>query len=175
VQVQKREVSVARLDEVRPRGTTCISPKCPTSSFLNALPAAHRVQIPKRFQRDLACPVLACKISRYACRANHLYKLAPSHPKEGRLAIVTNARWDAVDAAASARLAIAGQVSPVSERSARGRTALQRLRQNLGGRHMAGRSVWRGGCVRRSRVVLASVADVKLAEAKPARPGTGRR
>jgi hypothetical protein len=27
------------------------------------------------------------------------------------------------------------------------------------------------GCVRRSRVVLASVADVKLAEAKSAQPG----
>jgi hypothetical protein len=28
---------------------------------------------------------------------------SPSHPKQGRLAIVTNARWDAVDVATSAR------------------------------------------------------------------------
>jgi hypothetical protein len=36
---------------------------------------------------------------------------------------------------------------------------------------MAGRRVGGGRCVRRSRVVLASVADVKLAEAKSAQPG----
>jgi hypothetical protein len=72
-----------------------------------------------------------------------------------------------------ARSAIAGQVLPVSEQTARGRTALQRLRQNFG------RSTWPvdafggGCCVRRSRVVLASVADAKSAEAKPALPGAG--
>ena len=30
------------------------------------------------------------KIFRLTCRANHHYKLAPSHPNEGRVAIVTN-------------------------------------------------------------------------------------
>ena|ERR1700730_15759559 len=42
----------------------------------------------------------------------------PSHPKEGRVAIVTNARWDAVDARASgAHRAIAGQADKAFERS----------------------------------------------------------
>ena len=50
---------------------------------------------------------------------------------------------------------------PVSDRPARRRTALQRLRQDFGWQHMAGRSVGGGRCVRRSRVVLASVADAK--------------
>ena len=36
---------------------------------------------------------------------------------------------------------------------------------------MVRRSFGEGRCVRRSRVVLASVADAKLAEAKPAQPG----
>jgi hypothetical protein len=65
--------------------------------YLSEFPVGRFVQ---RLQRDLAGPALPLKIIRYARRANHLYKLAPSHPKEGRLAIVTNARWDAVDAAA---------------------------------------------------------------------------
>jgi hypothetical protein len=38
-------------------------------------------------------------------RANHLYELAPSRPTEGRLAIVTDAGRDAVDADGAARRA----------------------------------------------------------------------
>jgi hypothetical protein len=69
----------------------------------------------------------------------------PSRPTEGRLAIVTDAGRDAVDAVAlGAQAVIAGQVYPVSDQPARGRTALKRLRQNFDGRHMAGRSVWLG-------------------------------
>ena len=41
-------------------------------------------------QADLGRPVLSKKIFRLTCRANHPYKLAPSHPNEGRVAIVTN-------------------------------------------------------------------------------------
>jgi hypothetical protein len=36
------------------------------------------------------CPALAQKIFRLSRRANQRYQLAPSHPDEGRLAIVTN-------------------------------------------------------------------------------------
>jgi hypothetical protein len=63
---------------------------------------------------------------------------------------------------------------PVSEQPARGRTALQCLRQDFDRRHMAGRGLGRGCCGRRSRVVLASVADVKLAEAASSQPGFDR-
>jgi hypothetical protein len=37
------------------------------------------------------CPVPFAKIFRFTRRANHLYKFAPSHPTEGRIAIVTDA------------------------------------------------------------------------------------
>ena len=50
-------------------------------------------------------PVLLAKIFRFRRRPNHLYKLAPSRPARGALAIVTNVGRDAVDAAASARRA----------------------------------------------------------------------
>src|SRR5665647_1711727 len=41
-------------------------------------------------QISKTCPSPSAKIFRLTCRANHHYKLAPSHPNEGRLAIVTN-------------------------------------------------------------------------------------
>ena len=37
----------------------------------------------ERNQRDLGRPVLGKKIFRFTCRANHPYKLAPSHPARG--------------------------------------------------------------------------------------------
>ena len=53
-------------------------------------------------------------------------------PQEGRIAIVTNAGWDAVDAAASARKVVAGRGS-TRERSGRaGRTALLRTAKPCG-------------------------------------------
>ena len=45
------------------------------------------------------CPAPSRKIFRFRRRANQRYQLAPSLPMEGRLAIVMNAGWDAVDAA----------------------------------------------------------------------------
>jgi hypothetical protein len=42
-------------------------------------------------------PVSDAKIFLFCSHANQ-FSYAPSHPIEGRLAIVTNARWDAVDA-----------------------------------------------------------------------------
>jgi hypothetical protein len=38
------------------------------------------------------------KIFRFSRRANHLYKLDPSRPPEGRFAIVTDVKRDAMDA-----------------------------------------------------------------------------
>jgi hypothetical protein len=38
-------------------------------------------------QITISCPAAAQKIFRFGRR--HLYKLAPSHPKKGRIAIVT--------------------------------------------------------------------------------------
>ena len=80
--------------------------------------------------------------------------------QEGRFAVVTNAGWDAVDAAALARRFVRRAV--FRERAtARRRTALQRLRQSLADSTWSAKNSGGGRCVRRSRVVLASVADAK--------------
>jgi hypothetical protein len=68
------------------------------------------------------------------------------------LAIVTNAGWDAVDAAASARQVVAGRFS-VSD---------------------ARRTDERRCCVRQNRVVPASVADAKLSVAETDPTGSFR-
>jgi hypothetical protein len=74
-----------------------------------------------------------------------------SSRQEGRIAIVTNAGWDAVDAAASARKMIAGRAFRlVSDRPAR------KTNDAI--------------CVRQNRVVLASVADAKLSVANSTQP-----
>jgi hypothetical protein len=69
-------------------------------------------------------PALVQKIFSFLRRANQFYQLAPSHPPRGALAIVTNAGWDAVDAAASARKVIAGRAKLVSDKRRARRTAL---------------------------------------------------
>jgi len=70
------------------------------------------------------CPALPAEIFRLTRRANHLYKLAPSHPTRGGSRVVTNARWDAMDATASGAQRDRRAGVPVSEKPARGRTAL---------------------------------------------------
>ena len=63
-------------------------------------------------QRDSTCPVLLAKIFRFRRRANHLYRFARLGPHEGRIAIVTDAGRDAVDAAASGATDVAGRLWP---------------------------------------------------------------
>jgi hypothetical protein len=59
----------------------------------------------------LGRPALLKKIIRLTRRANQDYQLAPSQPgKRGGSRVVTNAGWDAVDAAALARKLIAGRI-----------------------------------------------------------------
>ena len=61
-------------------------------------PGAREIEIRQSGQRDARCPVVARKIFRLTRRANQRYQLARLTRQEGRLAIVTNVRWDAVDA-----------------------------------------------------------------------------
>ena len=99
------------------------------------LPRARKIEICLQLQADLACPVSARKIIRLTRRANHRYKLAPSRPSEGRFAIVTNVVRDAVDATAPARKWQSqggSSMEPVSNRPARGRTALMRTAKSCG-------------------------------------------
>ena len=49
-------------------------------------------------QRDLPCPVLSEKIFRFHPDANHFSDSRRSVPMQGRIAIVTDAGWNAVDA-----------------------------------------------------------------------------
>jgi hypothetical protein len=70
------------------------------------------------------CPAPLVKIFRLTRRANRLYKLAPSHPRRGGSRVVTNARWDAMDATASGAQSDRRAGPSVSDRPARGRTAL---------------------------------------------------
>jgi hypothetical protein len=111
-------------------GYALMSPR--PRSFTRALLHASGEQFAKRFQHDLPCPVLARKIIRYACRANHLYESARLTRQEGRLAIVTNARWDAVDAAAFGVQGSCRAGLPVSDMPACRRTALTRTAKPRG-------------------------------------------
>ena len=94
-----------------------------------------------------------------------------SCPERGALAIVTNVGMGCGGRGSVGRvIAIAGRFY-VSDHAARGRTALQRLRQDFDRLHAGGGGIG-GGCrVRQSRVVLAPVAGVKLAEVVRAQPG----
>jgi hypothetical protein len=80
------------------------------------------------------CPALIRKIFRFTRRANHLYKLAPSHPTEGRIAIVTDAgcgcggRGSVLRATGSQ----GGSMRPVSDHQASGREMLLRTAKSCG-------------------------------------------
>src|SRR6185437_734362 len=71
--------------------------------------------------------------------------------QEGRIAIVTNAGWDVVDARASARMAVAGRVEP------RERFSKARRTNDV-------------SSVRQNRVVLTPVAGAKSAVTTSTRP-----
>jgi hypothetical protein len=77
------------------------------------------------------CPAPQAKIFRLTRRANHLYKLAPSHPDEGRIAS-RHERAVGCDGRDSVGRAMGSQGGSCRERSAGARTndAANRLRQN---------------------------------------------
>jgi hypothetical protein len=72
------------LGSIRPRGHR----RCPTAKSV-------------LMGHGTTCPVLRPKVFRLTRRANQRYQLARLTRQEGRLAIVTNVRWDAVDANAT--------------------------------------------------------------------------
>jgi hypothetical protein len=63
-------------------------------------------------QADATRPVSLEKINRFRHQANHRYHFARPPRQEGRIAIVTDAGLDAVDAAASGAIVVAGRVLP---------------------------------------------------------------
>jgi hypothetical protein len=106
-------------------------------------------------QISKTCPALRAKIFRLTRRANHLYKFAPSHPDEGRIAsrheraVGCDGR-DSVGRAGGRRAGLA-----VSDRTARGRTMLPTVLPELAACTRRGRIFGVDGRGRRSRVVLA--------------------
>ena len=127
--------------------------------------AAPSAEFPEPNQTDPTRPAPSEKTFRYRRRANHRYPFGHPPRQEGRIAIVTDAGLDAVDAAASGAMVVAGRVLPVSDRALRRRPALQGPSPGFRSASPIG-VLTRGRCVRRSRVVLASVADVKPAETR---------
>jgi hypothetical protein len=102
------------------------------------------------------CPALLAKICRLTRRANHLYKLAPSHPRKGRIAS-RHERAVGCDGRDSVGRAMGSQGGSSRERSDGARTndAANRLCQNSPDGTRSGKTFGADGRGRRSRVVLA--------------------
>jgi hypothetical protein len=71
---------------------------------------ARSAQIIEPAQPDATRPAASGQINRFRRNPNHRYHLARPPRHEGRIAIVTDAGLDAVDAAASGAIVVAGRV-----------------------------------------------------------------
>ena len=121
------------------------------------------------------CPAPLAKIFRLTRRANHHYKLAPSHPDEGRIAR-RHERAVGCDGRDSVGRATGSQGGSCRERSDGARTddAANRLCQNSPDGTRSGKTFGMDGRGRRSRVVLAPRCWRQvLRKMHPAQPGSG--
>jgi hypothetical protein len=122
-------------------------------------------------------PVLPAKINRFAITPNHSYNSAIPHPLEGRIAIVTDVgrgmRWTRQR---RARKLIAGRASACErqQRRADDRRLNASTRTSVWQHTGRSKHSGRGSRGRQSRVVLAPVAGVKLAEIDLTQPGLDR-
>ena len=73
---------------------------------------AHAAQFVEPDQPDPTSPASSEKTFSFLRRANHRYHFAHPPRQEGRIAIVTDAGLDVVDAAASGAIVVAGRVLP---------------------------------------------------------------
>jgi hypothetical protein len=73
---------------------------------------AHSSRFVEPDQLDASGPALFEKINRFRHRPNHRYHSGHPPRQEGRIAIVTDAGLDAMDAAASGAIVVAGRVLP---------------------------------------------------------------
>jgi hypothetical protein len=124
---------------------------------------------------NVICPVHPhAKNNPFLPPAKSLQKSSLSHPHEGRLEIVTNAGWDAVDAAALGAIGDR-RAGFACERcvSARTNDASTPL-QNFGRQHMAGRSVGEVAAYGESVWSWHPLLMPRLAEARSAQPGSAR-
>jgi hypothetical protein len=137
------------------------------------LPSKLRRKMARRANHQKTCPAPLAKIFRLARRANHLYKLAPSHPTKGRIAS-RHERAVGCDGRDSVGRATGSQGGSSRERSAGARTndAANRLRQNSPDGTRPGKTFG----VRWSRTAKscgpgAPMLASSLAEMHPAQPG----
>ena len=158
-----QEAEIARI-----ANATWLSGKAPS------LPHKRRRKIARRANQQKTCPDRLTKIFRLTRRANHLYKLAPSHPDEGRIAS-RHERAVGCDGRDSVGRAMGLQGWFSRERSTGARTndAANRLRQNSPGGTRPGKTFG----VRRSRTAKscgpgAPMLASSLAEMHPAQPGS---
>jgi hypothetical protein len=154
------------------RNACCIKYKCPARSFTQALLDAPKEQFAKRFQRDLACPVLSRKIIRFRRRANHLTD-SPVSPERGA-ARDRHERAVGCDGRDSVGRAMGSQGGSSRERSAGARTngAANRLRQNSPDRTRPGKTFGvRWARTAKSCGPGAPMLASSLAEMHPAQPG----
>ena len=94
---------------------------------------ARRHDFLQRLQGDLPRPVSSAKRFLFSITPNQIYNRAVPARKRGVSRSSRTLGWDAVDAAASSRVSIAGRAErPVSDRPARGRTALKRTAKPCG-------------------------------------------
>ena len=106
---------------------------------MTVLLRARNGEIREYVQRDLGRPAPLAKIFLFSADPNHRYIRCRLVPNKGRIAIVTDAGWDAVDAAASGVRWVAGRIDLRERCLARETTALYlffRLRE-ASARHAA--------------------------------------
>ena len=116
-------------------------------------------------QSDPTGPASSEKTFRCRRRANHRYPFGHPPRQEGRIAIVTDAGWMRWTQRRRARWWSQGGVSRERSSVAQTTGASRAFARISVGTSPIG-VLTRGCCVRRSRVVLASVADVKPAETR---------
>jgi hypothetical protein len=134
------------------------------------LPHKRRRKFARRAnQQNLSSPL--CKNISLNPSGKSPLETRPSHPNRGGSRVVTNARWDAMDATASGAQGVAGRVSRERSTGVRTDGAAAHLRRNLSDGTRSGKTFGGDGRGRRSRVVLAPEAGVKFCGDVSTRPG----
>ena len=125
-------------------------------------------------QRDLGSPVPRSKIFRLRRRANQKYNCRISSLNEGRWPSSQTLGWDAVDAAASGALGIAGRIAVSDSQRADERRCFSGFAKTSVGVHYPPKHLAEPARGRQNCVVLAPVAGVKSAEVFVSPTGSGK-
>ena len=137
----------------------------PGMTRFNTAPLAkRRMRLPRKFARNInvICPVQPLRKKHFAFAVGQISSTSSPRPFPARGALRgRHERGMGCGGRGSVGAQVCSQGGFRERAAARRRTALQRLSQNSTGSTWFVESFGRGRCVRRSRVVLASVADAK--------------